>query len=77
MWKEGLDVEQIENPMVMAQIEYNTDFEKQREYLAEREDMIYEDKISEEYQEGKKMIKKPSEMINAENKFRNCKRNHY
>lgn len=46
-------MEQIENPMVMPQIEYNTDFEKQREYLAEREDMIYEDEVSEKILGGK------------------------
>lgn len=40
-------MEQIENPMVMPQVEYNTDFEERNRYLAEKADLFYEDKVTE------------------------------
>ena len=45
-WKIKL-MEQIENPMVMPQVEYNTDFEERNRYLAEKADLFYEDKVTE------------------------------
>lgn len=48
-------MEQIENPMVMPQVEYNTDFEERNRYLAEKADLIYEDKVTEKLLKEEKL----------------------
>ena len=40
-------MEQVENPMVMPQIEYDTDWEKEAEIWAEKEDRDYQDRVFE------------------------------
>lgn len=40
-------MEQVENPMVMPQVKYNINFEERNRYLAEKADLIYEDKVTE------------------------------
>lgn len=42
-------MEQVENPMIMPQYEYNTDFDRYYEAMTEKEDLEYEDNFKEEF----------------------------